>query len=106
MITDKIRRQVFERDNWACTACATGEGLTVHHRANRGMGGAKSMDMLSNLLTLCAHHNGLLESDAQFAEIGRHNGWKISKWESPQDRPVLYPDGEMYCLTNDGRKER
>lgn len=105
MITDKIRRQVFERDDWACAACGTNQGLTVHHRANRGLGGSKKMDMLSNLLTLCAHHNGLLESDPKFAEIGRHHGWKISKWESPEARPVLYPDGLFYYLKDDGRKE-
>lgn len=84
-VTTDRRRRVYERDGgkcvvggWACSG-----GLTVQHRANRGMGGSLMRDGYENLLTMCNHHNVLLEQSAAFAQTGRDCGWKLEQWEDP-----------------------
>lgn len=36
-----LKPHVFDRDGGACVRCGARESLTVHHRVNRGMGGAR-----------------------------------------------------------------
>lgn len=104
MITDKVRRQVFDRDGGCCVVCATPIGLTIQHRVNRQMGGSQLLDFPENLLTMCAAHNQALEADARFAQRGREKGWKLPSWEDPKEVPVRYPDGLLYALTGLDRK--
>lgn len=54
-----------------------------HHRANRGMGGFRAADTISNLIWLCADENGLIESDPAWAERARADGVKISRHSHP-----------------------
>lgn len=86
-VSTKASRSVKERDGFRCAAegphCTRFTGLTIQHRANRGMGGSELRDGLENLLTLCATCNVLLEQDARWAEIGRERGWKLFSWENP-----------------------
>ena len=53
-ISDKMRRQVYERDGWACVECGSPEDLTVDHKWPHIRGGISE---LSNYQTLCKIHN-------------------------------------------------
>lgn len=105
-VSQRVRTLVYERDGGVCVHCGLPFMLTIQHRANRGMGGSKSRDHPANLITMCATSNTRLEADAEFADVGRRNGWKLSSWEDPTTQPVRYPDGLFYTLTNEGTKER
>lgn len=55
-LDERLKRQVFERDNYRCRWCGvTNQGVDVHHiEYRRGY----SFDRLDNLVTLCrAHHS-------------------------------------------------
>ncbi len=88
MITRTVRAKVFARDAY-CLHCGLTEGLTIQHRINRGAGGSKLRDHPANLIALCGLSNGLLESDAAFAQTGIIHGWKLRSWEDPFTTPVL-----------------
>lgn len=100
MITQKLRKKIYDRDGWQCVACGIPVDLTIQHRKNRGMGGSKSLDIPENLVTMCGAHNQALEMNAEVAEIGRKNGWKLRQWDDPAVIPVRYPDGISWLLTN------
>jgi len=80
----------FQLRDKHCPHCgATGEMLVPHHRKNRGMGGSPKIAKLpSNILSVCAEINGLMESDSEWAEKARTYGWKLSSWQDPQVVPV------------------
>ena len=86
---------------WHCGT--TGDDLIPHHRQNRGMGGSSVRNVPSNIITLCAEANGLLESNAAFAELGRKFGWKLRNHETPAEVPI-FGHGGWWLLTNDFRK--
>ena len=69
------REFVFARDGRRCRAAGWWDPCmgppTVHHVLKASQGGTYHRD---NLVTLCAHHNGLLEADPDFAEMGRARG--------------------------------
>lgn len=80
----------LDRDG-GCIHCGDLEAVAPHHRANRGHGGSKRLDRPSNIIVLCSVINGLMESDARIAQLGRDCGWKISRYDEPADIPVYYP---------------
>ena len=91
----------LERDGGRCYHCGiSSDTLVPQHRAGRGMGGSRSRgSQPSNVITLCSAANGLLESDSEFAEVGRDYGWKISTWEDPTAAPVYsMAEGIWYLL--------
>jgi hypothetical protein len=49
-ISDKVRRQVYERDGWKCVECERSDQLTVDHKWPYSRGGSNALD---NLQTLC-----------------------------------------------------
>lgn len=107
--TAKQRQMIRERDGNACVACGTTYGLTEHHRANRGAGGSKKANVLSNALMMCAPHNGLLESDSEFAAKGRAYGWKCRRnvLMTPAEQPVWYVyERAWFHLEDDGTRLR
>jgi len=57
------------------------------HRINRGMGGSKLLDRPSNVIVMCSEWNGLIESSSHHAVRAHNYGWKLSRWDSPEDRP-------------------
>jgi hypothetical protein len=59
------------------------------HRINRGMGGSKTLDRPANVIVMCAEMNGRIESDQKWATLARHNGWKLSRWDSPEETPFF-----------------
>lgn len=103
-VTQKVRKQVYERDGYMCVSCGRTETLTLQHRASRGMGGSKTRDGIENLLTMCAIENQRLESNADFAAIGIDNGWKLRSWEDPLKVPVFFAFDGWYYLTERGTR--
>jgi len=76
------------RDLHCVCGCTGREDTFVpQHRAGRGMGGSKVLDRPANILVMCSLVNGLIESDAKWASAAREYGWKISRWESPEETP-------------------
>lgn len=105
-VSRQARETVHERDQYRCAACSNPSSLEIQHRVNRGMGGDPLglKNVLSNLLTLCHHCNSALESDAEFAEKGRANGWKLQRWQQPAWWPVYYAwADEWRRLDDDGQ---
>lgn len=99
-----LKRKEFEklreRDSY-CLHCGETEAVSPNHRSNRGMGGSKLLDVPSNLVLLCSELNGLIESDAAYAEIAREFGWKLSRYDKPAEIPVLDNMAGAWYLLND-----
>lgn len=72
--------KVAPRDGRVCAHCGATDGLSVQHRANKGMGGSREAERLSNGIILCATYNALLEQSAAEAERAIRMGWKCSKY--------------------------
>ena len=69
------------------------------------MGGSKVRNRASNIITLCSVVNGLLESDADVARLGRERGWKISGYEKPEEVAVYETwSGLWWLLWDDGTR--
>lgn len=76
------------RDMHCPCGCVGREDTFVpNHRAGRGMGGSKILDRPANVIVMCSAQNSLIESDAQYAEAARAYGWKLSRWEVPEEVP-------------------
>ena len=101
-------KKLLERDKGGCLCCGEDVAVAPQHRANRGMGGASKdsyLDRPSNLIVLCSRMNGLIESNAFWADEARNYGWKVSKWETPKEVPVFdAKDGCWYLLDDDYRR--
>lgn len=107
------RETVYRRDWSRCVAAESGTcqgGLTLQHRVNRGMGGSSGVgDGPQWFVTMCAYHNGLLESSADAAARGRWAGWSLPHLRAPEvlarlvlKYPVLYGDGTWWFLDAEG----
>ncbi len=97
--------RLVARDGY-CLHCGETDAIAPNHRANRGMGGSKAYDTPSNLVVLCSVMNGLIESDARWADLATRYGWKCSKWSSWRDIPVFDSVSNVWYLLDDdyGRK--
>jgi hypothetical protein len=75
---------VFLSRDKACYHCGSvDETLVPQHRKNRKMGGSRKLrDDPNNVIVFCSEANNRLESDADFAQLGREWGWKLDSWES------------------------
>lgn len=51
------------------------------------MGGSKLLDRPANVLVMCSAQNSAIESDADAAAAAREYGWKLSRWQVPEDEP-------------------
>lgn len=93
---------ILWRDGDKCGMCGR-RARTANHRANRGAGGFRAGNVLSNGCALCHDCNGLIESDGPLAEIARERGVKISKWDDPRTIPYLSPlYGCLVLLDDEG----
>jgi len=98
-VTKAYLKRIWQRDNGQCWHCGTDDDTVVpHHRANRGHGGSKIADRPSNVILMCAIHNGLMESDVNVFREARENGWKISRHSIPTEIPLVTWDGRWYVL--------
>lgn len=76
------------RDMHCPCGCVGKEDTFVpQHRIGRGMGGSKVLDRPANIIVLCSLQNGLIESDPKSAAVAREYGWKLSRWEVPEEVP-------------------
>jgi hypothetical protein len=70
-----------------CGCVGVEDTFVPQHRINRGMGGSRALDRPANVLVMCSRMNGLIESDQRFAASARDYGWKLSRWQVPEDEP-------------------
>lgn len=97
-------QQIRKRDA-SCFHCGETDGLVIHHRRNRQMGGSKLLDRADNLMLICSMWNGLIESDAKAASMARDWGHKLNSWDS-FDMPVFdYPTRTWWRLDQFGGKQ-
>lgn len=99
----RIRSLVFKRDGGMCWHCGTEEGLNVHHRANKGMGGSKLLDRMSNLALICNEFNVSMESYLPHAREARNRGIKISREAIPWEVPIKRFDSREFLLDDFGK---
>ena len=89
---DRIRKRVYERDNYTCQGCGeTDTELHAHHIVPKSDGGSDRMD---NLLTLCKPCHE------------RIHGYQIG--ETDQQREIRKQEQEIEQLTQEieGKAER
>jgi len=102
-VNAKDLKKLRQRDDH-CWDCGETENLVPHHRANRGMGGSKSLDNYQNVILVCADYNGLMESNAIIANEARDYGHKLSKFIT-EGRPVFdKPLRTWFYLDSEGGK--
>lgn len=85
--TRKTRAIVLDRDEHRCVVCSTSQGLQIHHRRARGMGGTRRPDTNhpQNLVTVCAHHHQWIETHRVWAT---GHGLLVKQSEDPAAIPV------------------
>ena len=97
-LTPKEFSKYLKRDQ-RCYHCGISDDTLVpQHRDGRGMGGVKSRNNAANIIVLCSAANGLLESNAKFAEAGRNRGWKLASWQEATAVPVYDTMGDCWWL--------
>ncbi|MGG2460169.1 HNH endonuclease [Streptomyces sp. RGM 3693] len=99
--TEPVRDLVYQRDSGRCVRCGSLHRLTIHHRVNRGMGGAREswINQAHNLLLACELCNGWFEDNPRESYEA---GWKVRRPQLPEEVEVRYADGQAYRLTPDG----
>ena len=95
----KTWQNFIDRDG-SCPHCGDEATLVPHHRKNRGMGGSKKLDTPSNIMAICAELNGLLESNATIAGMGRDFGYKLTAGQVPSEVPI-YVNGKWLLLDDE-----
>lgn len=91
------------RDLHCVCGCMGREDTYVpQHRANRGMGGSKLLDRPANVIVMCSELNGLIESNADLAVLARAFGWKLERWQVPEEVPIYdRATGQWWLLDNE-----
>lgn len=104
-MTPKQFQRYLDRDG-GCLHCGLNdETLVPQHRKGKGLGGSKLLDNSSNIIVFCSYYNGLIESNAIEAEKAIYYGWKVSRWQSPEEIPVFSViSGKWWILTNDYKR--
>lgn len=100
-----LLRALDARDGRACAWHGFGcgvETLVPQHRANRGHGGRKSLNRLSNLVWLCSFINTDIETTAVTAALARRTGIKISSHSEPSLEPIHHAIHGFVLLGDDG----
>jgi hypothetical protein len=84
-----------------CGCVGKEDTLIPQHRIGRGMGGSKVLDRPANIIVMCSLQNGLIESDPKAAAVAREYGWKLSRWESPEETPFYdLATGQWFLIDN------
>lgn len=90
-IPAKMRSQVLERDDYACSRCRKmlqGSYYSLHHRLPRGRGGTHTVE---NLVTLCGSGtspNGCHEHVESHRQQATADGWLVPSGMDPAKWPV------------------
>lgn len=102
-ISSALMAALLERDGHRCAwAGMEGEDLVPHHRSNRGMGGDRSKNRLSNIVFLPSLVNSLLESDPSWQAEAKRRGIKISGFANPELTPIQHSVHGWVLLGDDG----
>ncbi|MFZ3557156.1 HNH endonuclease [Streptomyces sp. BH055] len=101
--TDVVKALVYDRDGGQCVRCAANHDLTIHHRVNRGMGGAREpwINEAHNLLLVCTRCNSWFEDHPHESYAA---GWKVRRPQLPGEVLVHYGDQVEYRLFPDGTR--
>lgn len=103
MISKAMKDKLKQRDPY-CMHCGEDVELVIHHRRNRGMGGSKELDRMSNLMRICAPYNTLIESSATAADVAREMGHKLRQWDDFSEPVYDECNGKWYQLDDVGNK--
>jgi hypothetical protein len=104
-VKNSTAQKIRQRDA-SCYHCGETDGLSIHHRKNRQMGGSKVLDRADNLILVCGTWNGLMESDAKAATLARDWGHKLNSWDG-FDTPVFdYPTRTWWAIDQFGGKHQ
>ena len=106
-IPRKVVAAVLARDNHRCVIAGplcTGAGTIADHRANRGSGGSKALDIPENLISACPVCNGMKEdANGPYRAELLARGIRVQKRATNAQTagrcasvPVLYSDGWHY----------
>lgn len=110
----ELKAEARRRDGDCCVKCGVvlnGSG-NVHHRRNRGQGGSRKANVISNLITLCGTPTSLCHGDVTLKPYecdAYDNGWRLSTngTTDPATVPVLVawlgwayplPDGSWQAI--------
>jgi hypothetical protein len=74
---------------------------TANHRLNRGAGGSKLRNGMSNGCAICDICNNAIEDDAELAEIARHRGVKLTEGDNPSLVPMWSTFFLMWVILHD-----
>lgn len=107
-MTPEIRTIVITRAGYACEKCkgplTNWDGMSVHHRKPRGMGGSKNADRPENLLALCGSGvtgcHGWVEKHRDEAYT---RGLLLRTGYSPYTTPFRDDLGDWWLLFEDRR---
>ena len=89
-------------DNRCAWTGEPSERLVPQHRANRGHGGHKAGNRLSNGVLLDSLINGAIESDVPMMAEAMRRGLKVSRYADPLLVPVLHAVHGWVLLDDDG----
>lgn len=98
--TPKQKAIILARDGGKCGLCRN-EAQTVNHRANRGSGGFKAANRLSNGCGICFLCNDLIESRPGIADRARELGVKISRYSDPTEERFFHPVQRVWVYLDD-----
>jgi len=81
------KQETLVRDSGRCLLCRATDGLDVHHRRARGMGGTSRPAHLrrSNLVTLCRRCHDRVEAHP---EVARALGYRLDRHQDPEETAV------------------
>ena len=97
---EEAKRQALLRDYHRCQYCGQHDGLDVHHRRARGMGGTQTKDRLSNLVTLCRRCHDHIEA---YPDQARALGYRLDWDQDPATSQIkaMTANGHAWWLLND-----
>ena len=101
-VDKKVVKIVEERAGNYCESCGgrAQESMALHHRKLKSRGG---QDTPANLIRV--HHScHNLGTDSIHAKPSwaTDKGFMVSSWNEPEQTPMVYPDGRIVLLDNDG----
>lgn len=96
-------RALRERDGNVCAWTGQeSDRLVPQHRSNRGMGGSRAKNRLSNAVLLDSLINGSIESDPAMQAEAKRRGIKVSGFADPAQVPILHAVHGWCRLDDDG----
>ena len=98
-----LREQILSRCSGYCEKCGFSlpEGFALHHRKLKSRGGKDTLDNLIALHHEC--HNLGTNSVHLNIKTATENGWIVPTYETPNEYPMMLPNGLCVTLSSDGQ---